>query len=144
MHSRDGRPAWWQLYLLVPVMIGLLVLQARAPFSELGHEAATIGVLLLVYALIGLWLRANERALLRGPVEKVARREWGQESLQVWVPWTPPPETRMARNGNGDRDPGQAALAVSATMEMAKGGNGDHDPSQVAESVSEPVKREEG
>jgi hypothetical protein len=51
METEDRRPAWWQLYLVGLVMIGLLVLGATAPLSELEHQAAAIGALLLVFSL---------------------------------------------------------------------------------------------
>ena len=64
MKTHDGRPSWWQLYLLGLGMIGLLVLGALGPLSERGHQAAAIGTLLLVWGLVELWLRANTAALL--------------------------------------------------------------------------------
>ena len=64
MKHPDRRPAWWQLYLLVVGMIGLLVLGARAPLSEFDHEAAAIGTLVLGFGLAEYWLRANSRAFL--------------------------------------------------------------------------------
>ncbi len=56
-------PKWWQLYALFPLLILLLVLEHRLPFSAGEHQAAQIGIILLVYGLVHLWLRANEAAL---------------------------------------------------------------------------------
>lgn len=130
MNSRDRGPAWWQLNLLVPVMVGLLVLDARAPLSERGHTVAAVGIVLLVYGLVGLWLwanklalmRANELvALLRESHEKVVREKAGRECFLADPLQTMPLETGTGRNDNGDRDPSQAAEAVLAPGEREEG-----------------------
>jgi len=74
MKHQDRRPAWWQLYLLVVGMIGLLVLEARAPLSEFDHEAAAIGTLVLGFGLAERWLRANSRAFLHAGAEALVRQ----------------------------------------------------------------------
>ncbi len=56
-------PKWWQLYALFPLLVLLLVLEHRLPFSAGEHQAAQIGIILLVYGLVHLWLRGNEAAL---------------------------------------------------------------------------------
>lgn len=90
MDTQDRSPAWWQLLLLLPVLIGLVVLEARAPLSEPVHTAATVGILVLTYTLVGLWVRANRLALTRAnhlvtlvrrSQTKVVRREPGEECL---------------------------------------------------------------
>ena len=66
-------PKWWQLYLTFPFLIALFVLDARLKISARGHKFVQIGIVLLVYGLILLWLRANRSALAgdvrEGPVE---------------------------------------------------------------------------
>jgi hypothetical protein len=66
-------PKWWQLYLTFPFLIALFVLDARLKISARGHKFVQIGIVLLVYGLILLWLRANRSALTgdvgEGPVE---------------------------------------------------------------------------
>jgi hypothetical protein len=90
MDTQNSCPAWWQLLLLLPMMIALLVLEARAPLSEPAHTAATVGILALTYALVGLWVWANRLALtqanhlvtlVRRSQAKVVRREPGEECL---------------------------------------------------------------
>jgi hypothetical protein len=78
MDTQDPRPAWWQLLLLLPLMIGLVALEAGAPMSEPAHTAATVGVLGLTYALVGLWVRANRLALTRAN-HLVTLVRWSQE-----------------------------------------------------------------
>lgn len=63
MYSNIPRPKWWQVYLTFPLLIALFMLDHSLKLSERGHEAVQIGILLLVYGLIHLWLKANEAAL---------------------------------------------------------------------------------
>jgi len=63
MHPSNLRPKWWQLYLTFPLLIVLFVLDARLKISARGHQAVQIAIVLLVFGLIHLWLRANATAL---------------------------------------------------------------------------------
>jgi hypothetical protein len=59
----DIRPKWWQLYLTFPLLIVLFLVESRLKLSSRGHQVMQIGILLLVYALVHLWLKANSSAL---------------------------------------------------------------------------------
>lgn len=63
MNSTNLRPRWWQLYLTFPILIALFVVDNRLKLPARGHEAVQIMIVLLVYGLIHLWLRANAKAL---------------------------------------------------------------------------------
>jgi hypothetical protein len=65
--ATDRQPVWWLLYTLVPLMGGLLVLEHQAALSSAGHKLAQIGIVLCIYGLVWLWLRASTLALLRVP-----------------------------------------------------------------------------
>lgn len=65
MFSQRARPKWWQVYLTLPLLVALFVLDSRLKISTRGHQAVQIGILLLVYGLIHLWLKANAAALSR-------------------------------------------------------------------------------
>ena len=54
---------WRQLYALFLLPVLLLVLEHQLPFSAGEHQAAQIGIILLIYGLIHLWLCANTVAL---------------------------------------------------------------------------------
>lgn len=56
-------PQWRWLYLLFPLMIGLLLWTRREPFSRVGHMVSQIGIVLLVYGMVSLWLYCNRAAL---------------------------------------------------------------------------------
>lgn len=68
--SKYPRPRWWLLYLLLPLMIGLLYLESRALWTTGQHQAAQISITLITYGLMWLWLKANEGALIWEEVEK--------------------------------------------------------------------------
>ena len=63
MSSNITRPKWWQLYLTFPLLIALFIVDNRLKLSARGHQALQIGITLLLYGLIRLWLKANEAAL---------------------------------------------------------------------------------
>jgi len=63
MKTNYARPKWWQVYLTFPLLIALFMLDSRLKLSERGHMAVQIGIILIVYGLIHLWLKANARAL---------------------------------------------------------------------------------
>ncbi len=63
MTSNYARPKWWQVYLTFPLLIALFMLDMRLNLSERGHQAVQIGIILLIFGLVRLWLKANARAL---------------------------------------------------------------------------------
>jgi hypothetical protein len=64
MTSSNNSPKWWQLYLTFPILIALFVMDHRLKISTPGHQAVQIGIILLVFGCIHLWLKANRSALL--------------------------------------------------------------------------------
>ncbi len=59
------KPAWWLLYLLIPVLIGLLFVDHELVLSLLGHQIVQFGILFVFLGLVVFWLRANSNALVR-------------------------------------------------------------------------------
>jgi len=74
MSSQSIRVKWWQLYLAVPLLIGLFMLDSRLKISVRWHQAVQIGIILFVYGLIQLWLNANAKAL-RG-MDRLRYGDW--------------------------------------------------------------------
>jgi hypothetical protein len=70
MTTRTARPKWWQVYLTFPLLIALFILDSRLKLSSRGHQAVQIGIILLVYGLVHLWLKANAAALSNMDHEK--------------------------------------------------------------------------
>jgi len=61
--SNHVRPKWWQVYLTLPLLIMLFMADTRLKLSARGHQVLQIGIILLVYGLVHLWLKANAKAL---------------------------------------------------------------------------------
>jgi potassium-transporting ATPase KdpC subunit len=59
-------PAWWLMYVLVMLLTWLFVVEHRAPLTPGWHMGVQIGIVLCIYALVWLWLRANAVRLLWG------------------------------------------------------------------------------
>ena len=94
-------PKWWQLYALFPLLILLLVLEHQLPISAGDHQAAQIGIILLIYGLIHLWLRANALAL--------AETDTGQRRPKV-IGGFYPSWLSAASSGDGGEEKSVAAI----------------------------------
>jgi len=89
-HARPPRCAqWWQLYLTFPLLIALFAVDTRLKLSTRGHQVMQIGILLLIYGLIHLWLKANARALSRMD----HRQHYGTFRV-IRIPPYQPPESK--------------------------------------------------
>lgn len=67
---RRRRPNWWLLYLTVPLMLGLLVIEGRMPYPLVIHRIAELVIVLFGFGLMFLWVRANEGGLIDEEIEK--------------------------------------------------------------------------
>ena len=62
-YAHHPRPKWWQLYLTLPLLVVLFIVENRLKLSNRGHQVVQIGIILLVYGLMYLWVHANAQAL---------------------------------------------------------------------------------
>lgn len=85
MSTRNLHPKWWQLYLTLPLLVVLFMGDSRLKISSGGHEAAQIGIVLLVYGLIYLWLKANAKAL-----RYMDEAPYRSRATMIRVPVSPP------------------------------------------------------
>ncbi len=88
MSSRNSHPKWWQLYLTFPLLIVLFIVDSRLKISNRGHQVVQIGIVLLVYGLIHLWLKANARALRQMEEGEYRRTFTAIEILPAQLPDT--------------------------------------------------------
>lgn len=91
--ERTKKPNWWLLYLTVPLMVILLVLQGEIPSPASVHEILEIGIVLACFGLMAVWVQANQAALMN---EQFEREHWRLVS---------------DRNEMPDRDPHHLPLA---------------------------------
>ena len=73
MRTKTRRPPWWQLWVLVPVLGILGFLETGTPLTAVDHKLAEVGIVLLVFGLISLWLRANQAALVGEAYDEATR-----------------------------------------------------------------------
>jgi len=65
MSSKDIRPKWWQLYLVFPLLIALFAVDNRLKISTRGHQVVQVAILVIIFGLVHVWLKANATALSR-------------------------------------------------------------------------------
>lgn len=63
MYPTNPKPKWWQVYLTLPLLVLLFFAENRLRLSVRGHQVVQIAIILLIYGLIHLWLKANGAAL---------------------------------------------------------------------------------
>ncbi len=51
------KPSWWPLYATFPLSIGLLWLDSRITLPPQGHEFLELGIVVLVFGCMALWMR---------------------------------------------------------------------------------------
>ena len=64
MWTEKKHPSWWQLYVMLPVLVGLFWPEEKAALTETEHVIAELGILFLIFGFVQLWLRANRSALM--------------------------------------------------------------------------------
>jgi hypothetical protein len=65
MSDNDPRSHWWALYAVLPLTVGLFVLEVNTAMSPVWHQVAEIGIVLFAFIYVELWLSANTLALMR-------------------------------------------------------------------------------
>jgi hypothetical protein len=100
MKTKTRHPPWWQLWMLVPGLGMLGLLEAKAPLPATAHKVVEIGLVLLVNGLIWLWLRANKAGLLRESRDGLA-----QVGEQTTIHVHSAPYIIAGSNGHGYREP---------------------------------------
>jgi hypothetical protein len=76
-----SKPAWWQLYLLGAITIGLIVLAHFWKVSEMVHGTANIAIVLTAYGAFNMWLAFNSEALEREQAAKEEKAEGRSPSI---------------------------------------------------------------
>ena len=113
MSTHYARPKWWQVYLTFPLFIVLFMLDSRLKLSEHGHQAVQIGIVLLVYGLVHLWLKANESAL-----SKMDQRKFHGTVTVTRVPTYQLPEPKSERRPMFKFPDSEIKGTLSDTFEM--------------------------
>ena len=96
-------PRWWLLYLTMPLMIGLLVLEGRLPEPPVVHQIMEMGIVIVCFGLMAVWVHANEGARVNEEFEK---EHWNMEPDLHSEPDLDPRHLPLADAGEDkDREP---------------------------------------
>jgi hypothetical protein len=87
--TTSRKPAWWQLFTLLPVLAGLFMLEHRAALPSTWHMGVKAGIVCVIYFLVWRWLRFNTYALI---ATLYVRHDYNGYTTDGWVQPT---------NGNG-------------------------------------------
>jgi hypothetical protein len=56
------KPRWWPLYAIFPISVGLLWLDGRLTLQPQAHQLLEIGIVLLSFGCMALWVRGQPTA----------------------------------------------------------------------------------
>ena len=113
MNTQNRHPRWWQLSLLVPLMLGLLLVDAHMRLSAWEHQTIEVGVVLLMYGAMACWLWANQAAL-----ESETKQEKRWQSLDLATGPTPDEMARPALVEQNTTSHSQLAEPAPLTAEL--------------------------
>ena len=94
MSTKKRNPKWWQVYLSLPLLVGLFWLEMQIPLTDAENVIAQLGIVFLTCGLVELWLRANRSALMDLDEDE---GQWGVRLYEI------PPMTLRASD---DPEPG--------------------------------------
>ncbi len=60
---RNRKPAWWQLFMLAPLMLVLLAWEHVTPLPGVSDGIVDVGIVVLTFAAMLVWVVANGGAL---------------------------------------------------------------------------------
>ena len=61
MFPDHPRAKWWQLYLIILLLVGLFFWEGQLETSLGVHKALQIGIIVFIYGLICLWIKVNAK-----------------------------------------------------------------------------------
>jgi hypothetical protein len=70
MSENKRRPSWILLYFLVALLFSLFVIEVRLTMSGVAHRVVEIGIVLVIYYLVWLWVKANDAAMIQEELDR--------------------------------------------------------------------------
>lgn len=70
MSNRERKPAWWQMFALVPLMLALLIGASQLNLPQWADEVVEIGIVLASFGGMLFWVHINTGPLEREAMEK--------------------------------------------------------------------------
>ncbi len=103
---KNQKPAWWQLFVLVPLMFGLIGLEHLAPLPGISDEIVDIGIVSLTFLAMVGWVHVNSGLLERYELD----RDKSLDELKITV-YEPVSKIRESAKSSEDSFTSEASLA---------------------------------
>jgi hypothetical protein len=102
MSRKNRNLIWWPLFALLPLTIGLLLLDTRLILPTWGHQVVQSGIVLLVFGLAARWIGANEPALMW-------HEAWHADSKTSRIIYGPDPQPAEENERGASSSAGEAS-----------------------------------
>ncbi len=79
---------WWLLYAIIPLSLGLLWLDSQFRLQPLAHRWLEVGIVLVSFGLMALWVRANQGASAQAscrPIVYSLRTDPNHDQMLNWA-----------------------------------------------------------
>jgi hypothetical protein len=101
-------PRWWQVWVPLALVGGLLVLESQAPLSPGGHQVAQFLIMLLMYGVFMGWLWCYRGACLHAEDKceqareraRKARPQRRELAMSICMPWEDTSRPWHSSNGH--------------------------------------------
>jgi hypothetical protein len=110
---QNRKPAWWQLFLLVPIMFVLLILEHYVPLPGVSAEIVDAGIVVLTFAAMLVWVHVNGGLLEQYEVDS----DQASQDLKITVY-----EPASKAKGDGDGSGNSTPFALPHSEERARDG----------------------
>ncbi len=97
MEKKTRKPAWWQLYLLIPVMALLLGAAQISPLPGLSKEVTDLLIIVFVFGSMGIWAWMNRTELDEDYADRYALDE--EFKVTVYEPLSQQEKNRELSHG---------------------------------------------
>jgi len=101
MAKKQSKPSWWILYVLVILMIVVLIAASQDGLPNWANEIGDVGIIVLVFGAMALWVKVNMPALLN---EEMSKPSFEELQIEEYMPSLPSPSL-PDDNGHKNFDP---------------------------------------
>ena len=77
---KTHKPAWWQLYLLIPIMFVLIAIESLEPLPGMSNDIVDAGIVVLFFVAVLGWVHLNG-----GLLERYYMDQDGNYDLKITV-----------------------------------------------------------
>lgn len=111
----NRKPAWWQLYLLVPFMAFLLGIEYFAPLPDMPEEVVVAGIVGITFAAMLGWMYVNGGLMEWHEIDDDA--SYSDYEITVYEP-----TSRTNEEDSGPNEPEKFAISRPIVSVRGEGG----------------------